>query len=518
MSIARILMDASTAQPEKIALICDQRQTSYLSLQRHIAQVAGGLQALGVTHGQPVALLALNSDLYIESFFGILWQGAVASPLNTRWSAAEISYALHESNAEVIFIDQHFLPLLESLKHSCPQLKTVIYLGSDEQTVHLDFLHFKTWRDRSPYVETPASQMDDLAVILYTGGTTGRAKGVMLSHQNFLSNAYATFEMAHLRFNGTVLHVAPLFHVAGIAALIQTMIRQSTVIVIQSFQPLEVFKSIETYQVDEAFFVPTMLQMLLNHPDISQYSLGSLRTLIYAASAMDPNLLQHAMKTFAQTDFIQFYGMTELSPIVTILDVEQHKKQIKLRSVGYPTSQSQVKIIDQDGQQLKPYQVGEIVVRGSHVMMGYWNKPQETAQALREGWMHTGDGGYLDEDGFLYIVDRIKDMIISGGENIYSIEVENALLKHPDILMCAVIGLPDPLWGEIVHAVIVLHPERIVENDALIQHCRTLIAPYKCPRSFEFRSALPLSGAGKILKHVLRKEKLAATQELQAKI
>lgn len=505
MFITQFLHEAAATKPNDMALFCNERITSFDEFKHNVSKIAGGLQQLGISPQHTVAVLALNSDKFAQTVFGTWWLGASINPVNIRWSPAEIIYSLNDCGIEILFIDETFFAILPLIQSQCPKIKHYIHMGeTGRDTTPEGFFYFDDWVAKSPVIKDAKATGNQLAAIMYTGGTTGKPKGVMLSFDNLVSNAQAALKMAEYKNTGTVLLVAPLFHVGGLGLLVQATLRQMDVVILKAFIPVEVFKAMQRFKVTQAFFVPTMVQFLLDDPHFNDYDLTSLEYLIYAAAAMDISLLRRAMQAFPKAAFVQVYGMTELSPIVTVLKGTDHLTEAKLRSVGRPTAQVKVKIIDTKGNLLGANQVGEIVVQGSNVMQGYLNKPEETQHALREGWMHTGDGGYLDEDGYLYIADRIKDMIISGGENIYSTEVESAILSYPGIQMCAVIGLPDQKWGETVHAVIVPHPDTEINTNALTQHCRERIAGYKIPRSYDFKPALPLSAAGKILKNELR--------------
>jgi len=271
------------------------------------------------------------------------------------------------------------------------------------------------------------------------------------------------------------------------------------------FSPAEVMKAISDHRVTDALLVPTMIQMLVDDPSVADNDMSSLVHLIYGASSISEALLERARKVFPAAGFTQAYGMTELSPCATLLTPADHDDPALHRSAGRAAPHVEVRIVDPNDVEVPRGEVGEIVVRGDNVMLGYWNRPQDTAAAVRDGWMHTGDGGRMDENGYVFIVDRIKDMIITGGENVYSAEVENALAGHPAVAACAVIGVPDPDWGERVHAVVVLLPGQQATAEEIRTHCKTLIAGYKAPRSVDFVDALPMSGAGKILKRDLRK-------------
>ena len=276
--------------------------------------------------------------------------------------------------------------------------------------------------------------------------------------------------------------------------------------IVPAFSSAEVLKAIAEHDITDALLVPTMIQMLVDDPAVGDYDLSSLLHLIYGASPISEALLERARKVFPAVGFTQAYGMTELSPVATLLTPADHDDPALRRSAGRAAPHVEVRIVDPDGREVPRGEVGEVVVRGDNVMLGYWNRPDDTAAAVRDGWMHTGDGGRMDDNGYVFIVDRIKDMIITGGENVYSAEVENALAKHPAVAAVAVIGVPDPDWGERVHAVVVLLPGQNVTEEQLRAHCKTLIAGYKAPRSVDFVDAMPMSGAGKILKRELRKQ------------
>ncbi|MCX4834378.1 AMP-binding protein [Streptomyces sp. NBC_01016] len=345
----------------------------------------------------------------------------------------------------------------------------------------------------------------DLFGIFYTGGTTGRAKGIELSHDNLLGNAVgtlATHPVATTR--GRFLHAAPMFHLADLAAWVMGTLRETTHVMVPAFEPTAVLAAIERHRITDTLLVPTMLQLLCDHPDADTVDLSSVRNVIYGASPMSEAVLERSMQRFPHADFVQAYGMTELGPVATLLLPDDHLVAGLRRSAGRSAVAVDVRVVDAEDREVPPGTVGEIVVRGDNVMLGYWNRPEETAQALRGGWMHTGDAGRMDDAGYLFVVDRIKDMIVTGGENVYSVEVEKALARHPAVASCAVIGVPDPTYGERVHAVVVLHPGAAALPGELTDFCRTHIANYKVPRSVEFIDALPVSGAGKVLKRVLR--------------
>jgi len=349
----------------------------------------------------------------------------------------------------------------------------------------------------------------DLAGIFYTGGTTGRSKGVMLSHGNLMVNALNALGEGLFQSSAIYLHAAPMFHLANGAAMYSLLLSGGSNVMIQGFTPEGVMAAVQTERVTDVLLVPTMIQMLVDHPAIGSYDLSSLKNVIYGASPISEAVLGRAMAALPNVQFIQAYGMTELSPIATLLHWKEHigegRAKGRHRAAGRATLGCEVRIVNADDQPVPHGTVGEIVVRGDNVMMGYWERPEETAKAVIDGWMHTGDGGYMDEHGFVFVVDRVKDMIISGGENVYSVEVENAITQHPAVAQCAVIGIPDEQWGELVHAVIMRKPGAVVTPEEIMAFCKERIAGYKCPRSVKIQDEmLPLSGAGKILKRDLR--------------
>jgi len=492
---------------DAIATVCGQRRRTYRELAQRVSRLAGALRQLGVASGDRVAMLALNSDRYLEYTLACWWAGAVLNPVNTRWSAAEMAHSLNDCDTAVLLIDRQHLPLLPALREAMPGLRHVI-VADDGPPPH-GLLDYETLIEETTPIEDALRGDRDLAGIFYTGGTTGVPKGVMLSHGNLYVAALGFLGCDHVVGEDIALHVAPLFHLAGMSVMLNSLITGGRHVFIPAFEPKAVLQAISKERVTHLILVPTMLQQVIDDPSARNHDLSSLVRLQYAASPMTSALLQRAMSTLPNIRFVQAYGMTELSPHATVLPSRYHEPAHhalgKLGSVGRAVHNVELRIIDRDGAEVPRGTVGEIVVRGPNVMQGYWKRPQDTAQALRGGWMHTGDGGFMDEDGFVYLADRIKDMIITGGENVYSAEVENILSQHPDVAMCAVIGVPDERWGECVHAFVMPKSGATPSVDELQAHCKARIAGYKCPRSFDFVESLPLSGTGKVLKAHLRK-------------
>jgi len=507
MNITHGLRRALQVNAEGLATVFGNRRRTWREIGERVPRLAAGLRLLGANPGDRVAILSLNSDRYLELYLATAWAGAVIVPLNIRWSPLENEDAMRDCRANVLFVDKAFASTGAALAKSIPGLK-LIY--ADDGDVPAAMECYETLLVRSEPIPDAMCSAADLAGIFYTGGTTGRSKGVMLSHGNLMVNALNALGEGLFQSSAIYLHAAPMFHLANGAAMYSLLLSGGSNIMIQGFTPEGVMAAIQSERVTDALLVPTMIQMLVDHPAIGSYDLSSLKHVIYGASPISEAVLGRAMAALPNAEFTQAYGMTELAPIATLLHWKEHigegRAKGRHRAAGRATLGCEVRIVDADDQPVPNGTVGEIVVRGDNVMMGYWERPEETVKAVIDGWMHTGDGGYMDEDGFVYVVDRVKDMIISGGENVYSVEVENAITQHPAVAQCAVIGIPDERWGELVHAVVVTKPGAKLSANELIEFCKTLIAGYKCPRSVEIsETPLPLSGAGKVLKRDLRK-------------
>jgi acyl-CoA synthetase (AMP-forming)/AMP-acid ligase II len=485
-----------------IATVYGDRTRTWAESADRVAHLAKGLTELGVGAGDRVAILSLNSDRYHEYLFATWWLGAVVNPINIRWSPAEIAYSLEDSGTAVLLVDDTFLPALEPIRAAAPVVTTVVHCG-DGPTPE-DLVGYESLLEHGT-VEDRRHGGDALAGIFYTGGTTGFPKGVMLSHANLIVSAMGSCASGNfLVRGGRLLHAAPMFHLADLAAWNGRNLLGGAHVIVPMFTADGVIAAIEQHRPTDALLVPTMIQMLVDAPGIKEADTSSLQKVLYGASPISEALLERAARVLPEVSLTQAYGMTELSPVATMLTPEAHQDPVLRRSAGRAAPHAEVRIVDDNDVEVPRGTVGEIVVRGGHVMLGYWNKPEETAAALVDGWMHTGDGGRMDDQGYIFVVDRIKDMIVSGGENVYSAEVENAVAQHPAVAACAVIGVPDEEWGERVHAVVVLAPGGSLAIEELREHTKDLIAGYKAPRSMEVVDALPLSGAGKVLKRELR--------------
>lgn len=506
MYITQNLRRSIQQTPERVATVYRDRKRTFAQLGDRVARLAGALRKLGLQPGDRVGMLALNSDRYLEYYLGTYWGGGVVNPINTRWSPAEIAYSLQDCQTRIMLVDDTFAPMVEDLRRRSAELRTVVYAG--EGAPPAGMLSYETLLAECAPVEDALRGGEDLAGVFYTGGTTGSPKGVMLSHRNIFTNSLATVAEGAVQHGCVGLHAAPMFHLADGCFMNAMLACGGTHVMVARFEPIAVMEAIQRERVTEALLVPTMIQMLVDHPELPRYDIGSLTNLMYGSSPIGEGLLDRAMKAIPSAGFTQLYGMTELSPMATILTQEMHRetgrKLGRHRSGGRAAISCEIRIVDALGQEVPRGEVGAVAVRGPGVMMGYWNKPAETAAVLRDGWMFTGDGARMDADGYVYIVDRIKDMIVTGGENVYSVEVESVVATHPGVAQCAVIGVPNDQWGELVHAFIVRKPGTDVTQEQIVAHCKERIAGYKCPRQVSFIDAMPLSGAGKILKTTLR--------------
>jgi long-chain acyl-CoA synthetase len=499
--------------PDKTATVDGPRRQTFAQLAARVSRLAGALGQLGVARGDRVAILALNSDRYIETALAVWWLGAVLNPLNTRWTAGEVAYALNDCGAHVLLVDDALAHLSEGLSRQVPTLQTTVALSNQIEPAY--GLDFEALIAQATPVDDVRCDNNELAAILYTGGTTGFPKGVMLSHANLW--AALVGRMAEVPNPGhfITLLTAPMFHVAGLGRMLGQTVVGGTCVTFPAFNAEAVLRTLASEHITDVVVVPSMLQMLLDAPTFSRTDLSSLRRILWGAAPITVPLLERALKAFPGVEFIHAYGMTETAASVSVHHIGsslEERNSDRIRSAGRAGFSTEIRIADEHGNELPRGEAGEILVRGPVVMMGYWRRPEDTQQAMRGGWLHTGDGGTMDKDGYVYVVDRIKDMVISGGENVYPAEVEEVLGRHSGVATSAVIGIPHEKWGETVHAVVVLRPDAALTEAALIAHCRTHLGAYKCPKSIEFRAALPLSAAGKVLKGELRKSSTVARE------
>jgi long-chain acyl-CoA synthetase len=511
MDLQQILARAVRFYPERTAVVCGTTQLTYRSLADRVQRLCGALQGLGITKGDRLAILMYNCHRYFELYYATPNMGTLAVPLNIRLAAGEIAYILRDSGSNTLFVGPEFLPLVAEIRKHLPDLRHCIFTGDGpppEGFQSYEQLLDAATADFSPTPVVP----EDLAALFYTSGTTGHPKGVMLSHANLLANAHHILAGMHWQEEEVYLHACPMFHIAdGPTSHFITWLG-GTHVIIPTFKPDLALEVMEREGVTATLLIPTMINFLIHHPDVRTRDLHTLRSIAYGGAPMPAELARQAMQTLPSA-FTHLYGLTEAAPLLTRLPPQEHvadgppEKVRRLLSCGRELIGVQVRVVNERGQDVKPDEVGEIIAKGPNIMVGYWHKPQETAEALRDGWLYTGDLATVDAEGFIYIVDRKKDMIITGGENVFSTEVENVLYTHPAILEAAAVGVPDATWGEAIKAIVVLKPGMQASAEEIMAHCRSHVAHFKVPRSVDFyEGALPKSGSGKILKRELREK------------
>ena len=501
----------------KPGVICGQTRYTYAEFFSRCDRLSRVLQKLKVLPGARVAYLAFNCHRLLEAYYGVVQMGAVLLPLNLRLSGDELVFILNESESQVLFFDSDFLPLvsamrphLKSVKHFIPLDATVEGNGSTHSAPYEHLL-----QDAGAGAFHPvAVDENDVAEIFYTSGTTAGPKGVMLTHRNLYLHALSSIIALGIHDTDVQLHTIPLFHVNGWGAPQSLTCVGGTHVMMRRFDPSAVLQLIQQERVTYTSFVPTMAHFLLNHPGLSQYDYSSLRMVVIGGAAPNPEILARIESAFGCICYAG-YGLTETSPILTIATPKgtvhdrSEKERIRRQSMtGWPIVGVGIRIVDETGNDL-PHDgrhIGELIARGDGIMKGYWNNAEETANAIRNGWLFTGDMATMDEEGFVQIVDRKKDLIVSGGENIASLEVETCLYGHEAVFECAVVAIPDEKWGEVPAAFVVLKPGCAATEDQLVEFCRASLAPYKCPKRVRFLEALPKGGTGKVLKRVLREE------------
>ncbi len=488
------------------------RTTTYAEFDQHTARVANGLTELGLKQGSRVAYLGKNSDRYFEILYGAARIGAVLAPVNWRLAEPEVVYITNDSEAEILFVDEHCAPMAAKIAHKLPRVRKIIAMDQGER-----WENYKAWRDQQSSADRRVDvSPDDVAIQLYTSGTTGRPKGVQLKHSSFSAfNEYAgTHPGAFGRdmdWNDWVssdvsLVAMPVFHISGTGWGIVGVYSGAFTVVLREFDNAAVIDTVRRFKVSKTVLVPTTIQMMLDYPGLEPGDFASMTDFLYGASPIPLDLLERAVAVF-NCGFVQLYGMTETCGAVTYLPREDHVAgNPRMRSAGKAIPGAEIRIMDPESDTLyPPGKVGEICIRAPGTMLGYWKQDDETARVIRDnGWVRSGDAGYMDEDGYVFIQDRVKDMIVSGGENIYPAEVENAMHAHPDIAEVAVIGVPDPKWGEAVKAVIVPRAGHTPSAEDILAYTRERVAGYKVPKSIDFVDALPRSATGKILKKELR--------------
>ncbi len=512
-----IILRAAETHPEKVAVVCGGKKWSYAQFKERVDRLASGLLSLGVKEGTKVAILHRNCHRYLELYFASAKIGAVVVPLNYRLSLHDFLYILEDSFSKVLLAQPDLLASFGGERNKISRLVQII-LTESPQLSHLAFEHLKyeslleeSDPEESRYTKIPDSS---IAQIYYTSGTTGRAKGVILTHKNNYFHARGAIAELGINQDDVWLHVSPLFHLAdawAVWALSEVCARH---ILIPAFEPELVLSSIQQNRVTLSNFIPTMLNILINYPRVSKYDFSSLRLILSGGAPIAKEVIRKVVEIFG-CEYIQTYGLTETSPFLTMSILSPEMKRLPfeerlkyMATTGRPCGFVELKVVKEDGREVVKNEedVGEIIVRGESVTCGYWRMPEETSRRILDGWFHTRDLAVVNPEGYVTIVDRKDDLIISGGEKVYSIEVENVLYSHPKIFEAAVIGLPDPVWGECVTAIVVLKENEFTPEEEIIKFCKERMAHFKAPKKVIFAKNLPKTGSAKVFKYKLREE------------
>ena len=509
--VGEVLSRNARKFPDHEAFIIQGKRISYQYLNQRVNQLANALSARGIARGDKVAVLMRNRQEVLETFFAAVRLGAVNVPINIRLAPAEMLYILNNSETRVLCVESEFLGVIEQIAGNLSSVEAIILTGDPENRRYLQF--DEIMKEGQPNRPSVYVDDEDEAFIIYTAGTTGKPKGALVTHKNMICNSLDMIHESNLShprrsdlpsLEPKILTVAPLFHVAGIMNIIKTMIERKT-IVLKDFDPVDILKTIESESITYIFLVPTMWRILLSNPHFGDYDVSTIRIVGYGADVIEKSLKERILEHFPNASLFEAFGQTEMSATTTFM---KHQDALRKEgSVGLPLRMVSMRLVDNDMNDVAMGEVGEIVYRGPGMFKGYYNNPEETAKAFEGGWFHSGDLAKMDEDGFITIVDRKKDMILSGGENIYSAEIEEVLLKHPDVREAAVVGVPDVKWGQAVKAYVVLESGKALSSDDLIGFCTKHLARFKRPKHVRFIDALPRSATGKVLKKVLRERK-----------
>ena len=507
MPIGDFIDKAAVRFPNHVVVVDQEKRLTAKELLERSNRLANTLLGLGLKKGDRVAVLLNNCRQSIECFYGIARAGLVFVPMNTRYSAPEHLYLLNDSEARAILLGQEFTDVVGPILAEASTVSQAI--GVTGKAPQLMRSYEELLAQASPQEPKVEISDEDLYSIRYTAGTTGRPKGVLHTHRNNIVMLYnVLLDGFPIQEGDAIVLTAPVTHASG-TQILPHIVKGAKVVVLPGFDVKTLLEIIQKERITTLYLVPTMIVMLLAYPELKKYDLSSLKTIRYGASPISPEVLKRSIEVFGNI-FVQGYGLTEgLNPL-TVLLKEDHildgseKSFKRLSSIGREVTVARVRIMDEEGKFLPPGQVGEIVVQSDQNMKGYWKKPEATAETLRDGWLHTRDLGYLDEDGYVYLVDRKDDMIVSGGFNVYPKEVEDVLYRHPAVLEAAVFGIPDDKWGEAVKAAVSLKPGMKAAEEEIIEHCKKHLAGYKKPKSVDFVEALPKSVYGKILRRALK--------------
>ncbi|NLI67371.1 MAG: long-chain fatty acid--CoA ligase [Bacilli bacterium] len=503
MNIGTTLMRNANRIPDKLAFKFGPKTYTYKEMNEYVNRLANGLLARGIDKGDKIGIMMKNSDLFVMAFYAIMKAGAVAVPINFRLTEREVEYILKDSDSVALFFDVDYADIIQKATENNDKLRLLI---AKDHVLENQLTFEEVYSSNKDEPDVVVSERDD-AEILYTSGTTGNPKGALFDHLRVLQvgmNVAITFQ---LNAEDNLLHLAPLFHSAQLNLfLISGTYVGATQVIHEEFNPIKVLETIEKEKITFFFGIPTMYNFLLQVPNKEDYDLSSIKRYGYGAAPMPTSLIEQTIKLFNNKQIYNLCGLTEAGPGGILLHPEDHEQYAG--AGGRPILGTEVKVVDDDGNPIKPGEVGELLIRSDMVMKEYYKKPKETAETLRDGWLYTGDLATVNEVGIYTLVDRKKDMIITGGENVYSTEVEHILYRYPDVLEAAVIGVPDPTWGERVAAVVVPKEGRNIDYEDLRAFCREHLAGYKTPTIFFEEKLLPRNASGKVLKYKLREQAL----------
>lgn len=501
MDIGSYLAQNARKTPEKLAIECEGRSYTYKQFNEEVNKLAHGLLRMGMSKGDKIALMMKNSDQFVFAFFAGAKIGAVIVPVNFRLTASEVHYILEQSGTVLVICDDEYEEIITSAREGT-NVAHVITAGTSKTVGHHSFASVLSTDVTNPQIEI---REDDDLEILYTSGTTGRPKGALFDHRRVFNIGLTMMISMGINQEERILHIAPMFHSAQLNLfLVSGVVLGATHIIHRDFHPVTTLQSIQEDKITHFFGVPAMYNFILQVPNAADYDLSSIKRCGYGAAPMAPELVRKSMELFRTDQFYNLCGLTEAGPGGILLGPDGHKHH--LGKGGKAAFLTEARVVDGEGIDIMPGAVGEFIIKGESIMKEYYKKPEETAKTIKEGWLYTGDLATIDENGYITLVDRKKDMIISGGENVYSIEVEEVLYEHPAVLEAAIIGLPDEVWGEAVCAVIVPKKDAMVDEQELKSFCRQKLAGYKVPRKIFIEEALPRNASGKIMKYQLRQK------------
>jgi acyl-CoA synthetase (AMP-forming)/AMP-acid ligase II len=515
MNTTDFLSIANAICPERDCIVFEGKRVTYAQVWERVNKLANALRKIGAEKGDRIGILQVNCNQYVEAYYASAMMGAIFVPLNFRAKSDELSYMIANAEAKILFVGSRYSEMVDAMLPELPTVKHCISIDrKEEKRLYYEDVVGSASSDES-FIEIGD---DDITMLMYTAGTTGRPKGVPLRHNAFVSYVLENVEPASPDIEEKNLLTVPLYHVAGIQAMLAAIYGGRTLVMMRQFEVKEWLEAIQKEKATRAMLVPTMLKRVIDDPEFNRYNLSSLKVVTYGAAPMPFEVINRAIKTMPWVKFINAFGQTETASTITSLGPEDHniegteeEKQKKLKrlssSIGRPLPDVEVKIVDGEGKPLPSLEVGEIWARGPRIMTGYWRDEQKTSQVMtQDGWLRTGDMGWMDEEGYIYLAGRGDDMIIRGGENISPEEVENVLHSHPKVEEAAVIGVPDPEWGQEPRAVVVLKKGKDATSEEIIEYCRSKLSGFKRPRSVVFLDSLPRNPMGKVLRKKLREE------------